>query len=253
MTWDPTRYLAFSGHRLRPALDLLQRIPLIAPRDIVDLGCGPGNVTALLRERWPHARLTGIDSSEAMLAHARRDHPEIEWRLDDIATWQASPPPPLIFTNAVLHWLPQHHALLPRLLGQLAPEGVFAAQMPSNYQAPSHTLLREIAAQARWSARCSAVWEGETLSQESYYEILAPLCNTLDIWETEYLQVLRGPDPVLEWTKATSVLPFREAVGEEEWPMFEAAYCSALRAAYPQRSDGTTLFPFKRLFIVASL
>src|SRR5439155_22226666 len=133
MTWDPARYLAFAGHRLRPALDLMQRIPLAAPESITDLGCGPGNVTAMLRERWPRAALVGVDNSDDMLAKAQRDYPAIEWRSGDVATWTPPRPVALIFSNAALHWVPEHKQLFPRLLHQLRPDGVLAVQMPANH------------------------------------------------------------------------------------------------------------------------
>src|SRR5256885_10184756 len=138
MSWDPARYLSFAGHRLRPALDLMQRIALATPKSVVDLGCGPGNVTAMLRERWPEAALVGVDNSPEMLRKARHDFPAIAWTEADIAGWQAARPVDVIFSNAALHWVPDHAQLLPRLVSQLASHGVLAVQMPHNHRAPSH-------------------------------------------------------------------------------------------------------------------
>ena len=252
MSWNPDLYLAFSDHRVRPALDLMARIPLEAPRRIVDLGCGPGHVTKLLAERWSKAETVGIDNAPAMLERARRDFPALAFRLEDIAAWRAEPPVDLIFTNAALQWLDDHEHLFPRLLAQLAPGGVLAVQMPRNFDAPSHLALRETAEAGPWRARLAPLLRPEPVwPPAAYWRLLAPLAHDIDIWESEYLQPLCGEDPVAEWTKATALRPFLAALVEPERGAFEAEYRARLRQAYPREADGRTLFPFRRLFLVA--
>jgi trans-aconitate 2-methyltransferase len=252
MSWHPERYLAFDDHRTRPAADLLARVPLRAPERVVDLGCGPGNSTALLAERWPEADLTGIDSAPSMLAKARERDIAAHWVEADIASWQPDAPVDLLFSNAALQWLPDHQTLLPRLLGCLRPGGVLAVQMPRNFQAASHVTLRELAAEEPWAERL----EGKLLADPVaaphwYYDLLAPSCAALDISQIEYLQALEGENPVLHWTESTALRPVLQTLDEAESAVFKDAYGSRLREAYPVRPDGRTLYPFKRLFIVA--
>jgi trans-aconitate 2-methyltransferase len=252
MTWSPERYLAFGDERTRPAIDLLARVPLVAAARVVDLGCGPGNSTALLAARWPGAVVTGVDSSTAMLAKARASGVPARWVEADIATWTADDPLDLIFANAALHWVEDHATLLPRLLGGLRPGGALAVQMPRNFAAPSHALLRATAAQEPWAGRLAGVLDREPVAAPPwYYRLLAPRAAALDIWETEYLHVLDGDDPVLRWAGGSALHPVREALEPEAFAAFEAAYAARLREAYPKGADGRTLFPFRRLFIVA--
>jgi trans-aconitate 2-methyltransferase len=252
LTWDPTRYLSFGDERTRPALDLLARVPLTDAARVADLGCGPGNSTALLAERWPEAAIIGVDSSPEMLAKARATGVRATWLEADIATWTPDRPLDLIYSNAALHWLGDHALLLPRLQSQLRAEGVLAVQMPRNFAAPSHALLRETAANGPWAGHLAGILdERPVAAPEWYYDLLAPLTRELDIWETEYLHVLEGDDPVLRWSRGTALRPLMEALDAEQFAAFEAAYAARLRAAYPRRPDGRTLFPFRRLFIIA--
>jgi len=252
MAWNPDQYLKFSAPRLRPAVDLLARIDLAAPGIIHDLGCGAGNVTRLLAERWPGASITGVDDSAEMLAQAARELPGATWVRQSVADWAAATPADLIFSNAALHWLPQHEQLFPRLLGQLAPGGVLAVQMPRNFAAPSHTLIAETVRAGAWRSKLEHLLRPSPVAEpHDYYAMLQPLATSIDIWETEYLQVLRGADPVKEWTKGTWLKQFLDALEPPERAEFEADYARRLRSAYPPLADGTTLFPFRRLFIVA--
>ncbi len=252
-TWDPNQYLKFTDHRLRPALDLMAQIALEAPRRIYDLGCGPGNITRLLQERWPMAAVTGVDSSADMLAKARKEAAQVVFEQADIARWSPPAPADLLFTNATLHWLDDHPALLPRLAAQLAPGGVLAIQMPDNRQSPSHLLMDEAAATGPWHetlARIRPVYSSMQ-SADACYRILAPVTRRLDIWETTYLHVLEGDNPVVEWTKGTALRPYLDALAEPERSDFLAAYATRIAAAYTRQPDGRTLLPFKRIFIVA--
>lgn len=252
MTWNPDRYLAFADHRTRPAIDLLARVPLHEAERVADLGCGPGNSTRLLVERWPAATVVGIDSSSAMLASARRSDVAAAWVEADIAGWRPERALDLIYSNAALHWVGGHASLLPRLLGSVRPGGVLAVQMPRNFDAPSHALLRATAESGPWADRLAQVLDWRPLAApEWYYDLLAPQAGVLDIWETVYLHVLEGDDPVLRWTRSTALRRIVQALDEADCAAFEAAYAARLREAYPRRADGRTLFPFRRLFIVA--
>jgi trans-aconitate 2-methyltransferase len=251
MSWKPDVYLQFAASRTRPAADLLARVQGIRPGRIIDLGCGPGNSTALLAARWPDARLEGLDNSEAMLAEARASGVGADWVLADIASWQPVSSYDLIFSNAAFQWLSGQAELLPRLMGLLAPGGVLAFQVPVNFDAPSHRLMREVASDSRWRDRLADVRKIERATAHGYYDMLRSCAAALDIWTTEYLQLLEGEDAVYRWVSGTGLRPFVDALEGQDKADFIAAYKARLNAAYPAREDGTTLFPFQRLFVVA--
>lgn len=252
MPWDPTQYLKFGDHRLLPALDLLARIDAEQPASVYDLGCGTGNVTRLIAQRWPDSRTSGIDSSEEMLARARTESPQLAWERGDLDSWAPADPADVIYSNAALHWIDGHARVFPALMRGLKPGGTLAVQMPRNFSAPSHTSISKAALDGPWRATLEPLLRPTPTAEPAfYYDILAPLTGTLDIWETEYLQVLDGPDPVKEWTKGTWLRPLLDALAEPDRTAFEAAYARLVAEAYPQRSDGRTLFPFRRLFIIA--
>ena len=252
MAWDPAQYLKFADHRLRPAVDLLSRVDLTAPDEVYDLGAGAGNVTRLIKARWPEARVTGVDSSAEMLAKAATTAPDITWERADLATWRPPRAADLIYSNATLHWIEGHAALFPALLASLKPGGVLAVQMPRNFNAPSHTLITEAARSGPWRTRLEPLLRPTPVGDPAvYYDILAPRAAALDVWETEYLQVLEGENPVKEWTKGTWLRPLLDALQEPERSGFESAYAALTARAYPRHADGRTLFPFRRLFIVA--
>jgi trans-aconitate 2-methyltransferase len=252
MAWDPAQYLKFAGPRLRPALDLLQRIDKEGPATVYDLGAGAGNVTRLIAARWPDARVVGVDSSTEMLARAAVENPAIEWQEADLARWRPQRPADVIYSNAALHWLGDHARLLPGLVAALAPKGVLAVQMPRNFAAPSHTAITAAALAGPWRRALEPLLRpAPVAAPEFYYDLLAPRVAALDIWETEYLQVLDGANPVKEWTKGTWLAPLLAVLDEPERSRFEADYAARVAAAYPPRGDGKTLFPFRRLFIVA--
>jgi trans-aconitate 2-methyltransferase len=251
--WDPAKYLEFAGQRLQPAIDLINRIPLIAPAVVCDLGCGAGNVTRLLVERWPVAQVVGVDASEAMLAAAVEAAPSVTWVKADLRGWSATRPPDLIFSNAALHWLDDHATLFPSLVDQLKPGGVLAVQMPRNHEAPSHTALLEIARDGAWRERLAPLLRPAPVAAPvEYYDLLGPRVRRLDIWETQYLQVLEGDAPVVEWTRGTFLKPLLDALDPDQRTSLLTRYTEKIRAAYPTRPDGRTLFPFRRLFMVAT-
>jgi len=247
MTWNPQTYLAFADERTRPAAELLARVPDETPARVVDLGCGPGNSTALLRTRWVDAKIEGLDSSAAMLEQAKASGIAADWTLADLATWQAASPYDVIFSNATFQWLGDHETLLPRLMDYVKPGGTFAFQVPHNMDAPSHALMRETAA----AFDLTNVREVAVLDASAYYAILKPHAASVDIWETDYLHALKGDDAVYHWVSGTGLRPFVQALDGERRESFIADYKRRLNAAYPPRADGTTLFPFKRLFAVA--
>ena len=260
MPWNPAQYLEFADARLRPALDLLARIRLDAPRTIIDLGCGTGNVTRLLAERWPQARLVGVDSSPSMLREARAamdGDARCTFVAADLMQWQPDAPVDLVYSNAALHWLPDHAALFARVAAMVAPGGVLAVQMPDNFRAPSHTLIADIARTERWRATLGGiVREPPVSAPQDYFGWLSACMAKVDIWCTDYLQVLEarkdGEHPVAAWTKGTWLVPFLEALDEPDRDAFLREYMVGLAVAYPTRGDGRTLFPFRRLFIVAN-
>jgi trans-aconitate 2-methyltransferase len=252
MPWDPTQYLKFADHRLRPALDLLARIPLEDPSEVYDLGAGTGNVTRQLQARWPRAHITGVDDSEEMLAKAA-EASAITWQRADLATWQPARPPDLIYSNAALHWVNNHERLFPALFGALAPGGVLAVQMPRNFAAPSHTSVTDVALGGPWRSRLEPILRIAPTSEPGfYYDLLAPHAAALDIWETEYLHVLEGERPVVEWLKGSFLRPLLDALEEPEQREFEERYAELVGRAYPRRPDGRTLLPFRRLFMIAT-
>ncbi|WP_297508682.1 methyltransferase domain-containing protein [uncultured Caulobacter sp.] len=252
-SWDPDVYALYRRYRERPALDLLTALPSdLAPREIWDLGCGLGEQAALLAARHPDARVRGLDSSPEMLERAGRLPAKVEWVLGDIAAFAPDAPVDLIFTNAALHWVDDHAALIRRLARDLAPRGVLAVQMPVVDGLGWRASLLEIAAEGRWAARLAEV-EGVRAANDpaDYYAWLAPLCPEIDIWTTTYLHALHGQDPIVDWTMGTTLRPYLDALPDGEKPVFLDAWRGRLARDYPRREDGVTLFPFKRMFIVA--
>ena len=253
MTWDPKTYLAFGGERTRAAAELVARIGLESPRCIADLGCGPGNSTALLAARWPGARLDGIDNSPTMLAEARASAIAARWIEADVTSWAPDAPYDLIYSNATLHWLGDHETLLPRLVSFLAPNGVLAFQVPRNFCEPSHRIAEELAAEPGWEKRLAGVraWRN-MLEPEACYAILEPIAERIDIWETRYVQALEGADAVYRWVLGTGLRPFADALDGDGREAFLGEYRARVARAYPRRASGITLFPFQRLFCLAS-
>jgi trans-aconitate 2-methyltransferase len=247
MSWDPKNYMRFANERTRPAAELLARVTNDDPEFVADLGCGPGNSTSLLASRWPKADVEGIESSPEMIAEAKASGVRARWTLADVAQWQPQQRYDVIFSNATLQWLDDHAHLLPRLMGYVRDGGALAVQMPRNFDAPSHALMREVAAAGPWAAKLRDVRKLNVGEPAFYYDILSKLTASLDIWETTYLQVMEGDDPVYRWVSATGLRPFAQALDGEEREAFLSEYRRRLREAYPKRTDGKTLFPFQRI------
>lgn len=255
--WNDALYLRFGDQRTRAAVDLLSRVrpePPHAVHEVVDLGCGPGNSTALLAARWPGARITGVDSSPAMLQAARQALPALDWVQADVAAWQAPPDRPVdvLFANALFQWVPDHARELPRLLRQVRPGGVLALQMPANRDEPSHRWMRELP--GPWADRLvdAAGAMNHVLKPADYFDLLAPLADEVDIWETRYEQVMADADAIVDWVRSTGLRPFLDALADDaERAAYLAAYRERIDASYPVRVDGRRLFSFPRLFVVA--
>jgi len=252
-SWDSDLYQKFASERTRPVVDLASRVELDAPARVVDLGCGPGSSTVVLARRWPRAALTGVDNSPTMLAAARRDHPQWHWIAEDIGSWQAETPVDVVFSNAALQWVADHGRVLPRLLDQVATGGALAVQIPANFDAPPHLLMRDLAASATWhSFFLTSPREWHVHATEFYYDVLAPRAARLDIWTTEYLHVLDSVDGIVEWYRGTGLRPWLDALPNDDTRRrFLADYRTLLVPYFEPRTDGRVLFPFRRLFIVA--
>jgi len=247
--WDPEQYARYGGERSRPFFALTGRIGSTDPAQLVDLGCGDGELTATLAARWPAAAVLGVDSSPEMLARASPTK-QVSFTLADIATWQPDHPVDVLVSNAAFQWVPDHPELLGRWVGWLSPGGWFAFQVPGNYATPAFDLLREQVRSPRWRGRVPDVPETRVLDPAAYLDRLAALGRTVDAWETTYLHVLGGDDPVLEWKRGTALRPVLDALPAGEAAEFSQEYGARLRAAYPARPYGT-VFPFRRIFVVA--
>lgn len=257
MRWDPSQYAAFSDHRSRPFFDLVGRIGHAAPRRVVDLGCGPGELTAVLARRWPNAEVVGLDSSPEMIDRARalKDAPpNLFFSLADVRDWAVEPGIDVVVSNAVLQWVPGHQELLARWARDLGEHAWIAFQVPGNFSAPSHSLMRRLAESVRWREQLGSVLRHDDAvgSPEEYHRLLNDAGLEADVWETTYQHRLSGADPVLQWVRGTGLRPVLAALAEDEAAEFERAYADLLTEAYPPQPDGGTLFAFRRVFAVGA-
>ncbi len=252
VTWNPKTYLEYAEERTRPARDLLRQVKHDSPETVYDLGCGPGNSTELLAQRWPRAELTAIDTSEDMLNKARQRDFTCHWKQADIADWRPHAPVDVLFSNATLHWLCDHEQLFPKLMGFLRPQGVLAIQMPRNFTSASHTIIQQVVECGPWADELNGIRDFNPVSRpEVYYNILAPSSSAIDIWETEYIHPLQGENAVYHWIEGTALRPYLSHLSGEARQAFIEECQDKLNHTYRQRDDGVTLFPFRRLFIVA--
>jgi trans-aconitate 2-methyltransferase len=253
--WDANLYLKFSGQRARPATDLITQIELGEPKRVIDLGCGPGNSTEQLHARWPQAEISGLDNSPEMLAQARANHPDWKWIASTVEAWKPDSAFDVVFSNACLHWIADHKALFPRLLSYVTPGGALAAQMPNSYHAPAHTLMKEVALAPGmpWSGKLPPASDSYSVQPVAfYYDTLRKLARSLNIWETEYLQIMDGPRAVLDWVRSTAMRAYLERLpNDEQRRLFEQRCLERLEQAYPANDQGQTLFPYRRMFIIA--
>ena len=250
--WRPGDYRRFEGERTRPAADLLARVPPGPRRKVVDLGCGPGNSTALIAERYPEATVVGLDSSPDMLAAARERLPRVEFREGDIVDWR-DPEANLVFANAAFHWVPDHIGVMRRLAQALPTGGCLAVQMPDNEREPSHALMREVAATPRFRDKLAhAAAERERIGAFADYDAALSPFSELDLWRTTYVYRLAGPDAIVAWVESAGLRPFLNPLDADERAAFLALYRAAIARAYPPSADGGALLPFPRLFVVAT-
>ncbi len=253
--WNSSQYLRYQTERTRPAIDLARRIQLAAPQTIVDLGCGPGNSTNVLRGCWPDASICGVDNSEAMLEAARAAYPDIDWQLGDICNYRSLEPVNLIFSNAAFQWVAAHRKLLEQLSAQVAAGGALAFQIPSQTFAVVRTLIHEIATDGGWSVDMQPALAALTMeSPASYFDWLAPHANSIDLWETEYFHVLPNREAIIEWIRTTGLRPFLDVLpSADAREQFVQQLRLKLDGAYPLTTQGTVLFPFRRTFVIAYL
>ena len=255
-SWDPDRYLVYADERGRPFVDLLNRVGAEKPRGVVDLGCGPGNLTALLARRWPGANVLGVDSSPEMVSRAvAGGFRSVRFEVDDVRTWQPASdehPVDVLIANATYQWIPAHLDLLPRLVGHVAPGGWFAFQVPGNHDEPSHVLLHRLATDPRFAEHTRGVARPHSHDPVVYADRLRDLGLVVDAWETTYLHLLPGEDPVFTWISGTGARPTLQALPDGLRATFVEEYKTLLREAYPPGPHGTTL-PFRRVFVVAHL
>ena len=254
MRWDPGQYLRFGDERARPFADLMARVPAVAPDLVVDLGCGPGNLTRSLGERWPSAEVVGVDSSAEMVerAVADGDGPRLRFQVTDLREWVPDRPVDVLTSNATLQWVPGHLDLLPRLVSRVRPGGWLAFQVPGNFGEPTHTSLTDLLKEPRWRARLAGIDLDSPYSEEpsTYLSALTALGCSVDVWETTYLQVLEGPDAVVSWMTGTGLRPVLGVLDDAEQEEFLAAYRARVAPAYPEQEFGTVL-PYRRIFAVA--
>jgi trans-aconitate 2-methyltransferase len=249
--WNPATYLQFADERARPFVDLVGQVRAEAPDQVADLGCGPGQLTASLADRWPTADVLGIDSSPEMIERARGYAGDrLSFTVQDVRDWRPARPVDVIVSNATLQWVPDHRALLPRLVAALVPGGWLAFQVPGNFAEPSHVLLHQLADDPRFAEFTADRERPAAFDPVTYTDDLHRLGCQVNAWETMYLHVLTGPDPVFRWISGTGARPVLQALPEDLRAMFVAEYKSALGQAYPPRHYGT-LLPFRRVFVVA--
>ncbi|WP_460356537.1 MULTISPECIES: trans-aconitate 2-methyltransferase [unclassified Pseudomonas] len=255
MSWSARQYVAFEDERTRPARDLLAAIPTVQARSVVDIGCGPGNSTELLVQRFEQAQVRGLDSSPDMVNAARKRLPQLQFEVAEIDSWGDQGPFDVIFANAVLQWVPDHATLLSALAAKLSDGGSLAIQMPDNLNEPSHRLMREVAANGPWAAKLAdaAGQRTEMASASDYFSMLRPHCARVDVWRTTYHhQLSGGAAGVVEWFKGSGLIPFLSPLSGEEQAQYLQQYLAAVSEAYPALPDGSVLLPFPRLFIVAT-
>jgi trans-aconitate 2-methyltransferase len=254
MTWSAAQYLKFEHERTRPVRDLVAQIPNAEVLSAADIGCGPGNSTEVLRERYPHARIIGLDSSTDMIEAARKRLPDIAFDVADIRNWLPKAPPDAILANAVLQWIPDHETLLPALMAKLKPGGALAVQVPDNLDEPSHRLMGEVASNGPWAAKLKDATAARTERHPAswYFQLLRAHASHVDVWRTTYFHPLAGARAIVEWLKGTGLRPFLDPLEQSEREAFLARYEEAIAKAYPAEADGTVLLPFPRLFLVAA-
>ncbi|MHB8762511.1 MAG: methyltransferase domain-containing protein [Coriobacteriia bacterium] len=251
--WNPDSYLRFEDHRTRPAFELVSHVRVDSPKTVIDLGCGPGNSTQVIRERWPGAMVLGLDSSPGMISAARESYPDHEWALGDIGAWSSEQTFDVVFSNAALQWVPDHARLIPRLFRQVAQGGALAFQIPSRIYCLAQQLIEEVADDEAWASRMQEARSAITIADpDVYYDLLAPLARAVDMWETVYYQVMDSPQAIVDWISSTGLRPYLDALdSEDERQHFVSLLTERVARSYRLASDGKVLFPFRRTSVIA--
>ena len=251
--WNPELYLQFKDERTQPSIDLVGRIALAEPAEILDVGCGPGNSTQVLVERWPKAHLTGLDNSPAMIERARADYPEQTWTLGDAARLEGDATYDLVFSNATIQWIPDHETLVPRLMGLARPDGAFAFQLPQFRMMSLGRVIDSVAARPAWRRQTAAAGSLFTYHPaEFYYDLLAPKAKRVVLWQTSYFHIMQSHAAILDWTRGTGLRPYLDRLEtDDQKALFESQLLEEIRSVYPAARDGRVLFPFQRLFVIA--
>lgn len=252
INWNPNQYLKFVKERTQPSIDLAAKVQIDSPAAVIDIGCGPGNSTEVLRKRWPHAKLTGLDSSPVMIDRARTDHPDIEWISGDAASFGFEEKYDVVFSNAALQWIPDHESLVPRLYAIVAKGGALAVQVPADFESPLRKAIVSVSKKPKWSmytADCVHLVNYRTA--DYYYDILTQLTGQLDLWETTYYHILPSHSDLVEWYKGTGMKPFLERLPDEKSRMeFEREVLDRCKIGYKTSVDDKVLYPFRRIFFV---
>jgi len=253
VTWNPDLYLKYQDERTQPSYDLVSRINLAEPADIIDIGCGPGNSTRVLRERWPQAKITGLDRSPEMIARAQADFPQGNWLLADAATWETATRYDLVFSNATLQWIPNHEALVDKLFSLVRSGGALAVQVPANNGSPLYQAVHDVAARTEWRGLMVGCAELMTYHDAGYYyDLLSAQAGRVDLWQTTYYHVMGDHQGLIEWYASTGLRPYLERlVSGADRQAFQQQVLAACREQYPVQKDGRILFPFRRLFFIA--
>ena len=251
--WNSTQYLKFQKERTQPSIDLASRLNLENPVKIADIGCGPGNSTRVVKSFYPGARVIGFDNSENMLAKARQENPELEFRFCDVSADLSKQEKDFdaVFSNACLQWVPDHPKRIEELFGMLKAGGTLAVQIPMNFGEPVHRIIGELAESARWRGSMQNVRTFYTLKPEAYYNLLTEYASSFEIWQTTYYHVLPSSQAVLEWYRSTGLRPYLDRLTEEQRPEFEAEFLESVRREYPPQTDGKVIFKFPRFFFTA--
>lgn len=247
--WNPQQYLLFQKQRTQPAVDLANRVRERDVRTVMDLGCGPGNSTAVLQSVFPNARITGMDSSPVMIERARREHPDMDFQVGRVEELTGAFD--LLFSNACLQWVPHHETLLPKLMEHLTDHGVLAVQMPRNQEEPLFRIIRQVAADSQWDFSKVYFERNDTLTPSQYHEILSGCAGAFELWETVYYHLLPSHRHLLEWVRGTRLRPYLEVLNRQQQKEFEQEILEKAQQAYPLTKDGTVIFPFRRFFFVA--
>lgn len=248
--WDSEQYLKFKEQRTQPAVDLAKRIQLKNPRSILDIGCGPGNSTAVLKELFPASDITGIDSSAEMIAEAEKSHSDLNFKLCDIS--EISSGYDVIFSNACLQWVPEHEKLIPSLIGKLNSKGSLAVQVPFNENEPLYKIIEEVKEEPRWGFQKFTLESNKILKTEEYFNILSACADDFDIWETIYYHHMPSHQSLLEWVQSTRLRPYLKVLDKAAAELFEKEILQRVKKAYPTMDNGTVLLRFRRLFFVAT-